>query len=416
MRSNGNGAAPSRDPVMENLMIRDLITRGGMGQPPAVNMWQGLNPLQPSNAGPGSVLTIQLRNVGLVKRLVVKLTATITAHATATMTLTPYGLANFLSNVIFTDLANNQRINTSGWHLFALSSVRRNRVYGASYVNDSPCGYGVRVDGVGAPPSYDFAGENNFVIYAPTEIPDGVGTYDISMFYEVPFSYSDFDLRGAVFANTVQATMQLQCTINPNFFVAAGDDPTLAVYQSDGAGLATIGDIRWQVYQNYLDQLPRDPRSGVLYLPRLDLGSAYLLNQTSSGTLVQNQDNAVPFVNSRQYYSAIMIYDNNGTLNRGTDLDDISVVSANFTNIVKLDPFTWFLFGRNEIQTDFPAAGYYLSFRDRPIDTNQYGNMQMIIRPSNVGGQGSVAFLGWESIGVIGLIEQSGALPSGAGW
>ena len=78
-------------------------------------MWQQLNPILPSSVGPGSVITIQLRNVGLVKRLIVEFSATITAGATSAQTLTPLGLANLISNVTFIDLGNNTRINSTGW-------------------------------------------------------------------------------------------------------------------------------------------------------------------------------------------------------------------------------------------------------------------------------------------------------------
>src|SRR5690242_1959041 len=102
---------PQMSPQQQNAMIRQLILRGGvlggMYFPPAVDMWQQLNPLLPSGVGPGSVVTIPLRNVGLVKRLVIEITATVTAGATTTQTLTKLGLANLISNVTFIDLGNN---------------------------------------------------------------------------------------------------------------------------------------------------------------------------------------------------------------------------------------------------------------------------------------------------------------------
>src|SRR6516164_5294362 len=127
-------------PQQQNAMVRQLILRGGvfggLYYPPAVDMWQQLNPILPSAVGPGSVITIQLRNVGLVKRLVVELSATITAGATSTQTLTPLGLANMISNITFIDLGNNTRINTTGWHLNVISIVKRRRVFCASYTSD----------------------------------------------------------------------------------------------------------------------------------------------------------------------------------------------------------------------------------------------------------------------------------------
>ena len=123
-------------PQQQNQMVRQLILRGGaMGNmyfPPAVDMWQQLNPILPSSVGPGSVITIQLRNVGLVKRLVVEIAATISAGATSVQTLSALGLANLISNVTFIDLGNNTRINSTGWHLNLVSSVKRRRVFCAA--------------------------------------------------------------------------------------------------------------------------------------------------------------------------------------------------------------------------------------------------------------------------------------------
>jgi hypothetical protein len=73
------------------------------------------------------------------------------------------------------------------------------------------------------------------------------------------------------------------------------------------------------------------------------------------------------------------------------------------------------LFGRNQIGGDFPAGMYYLDFRHRPIDTNQFGNMQLVINPASVGGSGAVFLYGWEAFGVIGLVNQGGSIPMGGG-
>jgi hypothetical protein len=66
----------------------------------------------------------------------------------------------------------------------------------------------------------------------------------------------------------------------------------------------------------------------------------------------------------------------------------ISLQSANFTNILNLDGKMIGLMERNVFRGDPPAGMYYLDFRHRPIDTNQYGNMQLVINPSAVGGFG----------------------------
>lgn len=402
MTNQGSAPGGQGNPFANNLAIRQLWVDGGGDLnptiPPALDMWQALNPIIPAGTTTASVITQQLRNVGLVKRILVRLTATVTANAAAgsSLTLTAQGLSNLVSNVTFTDLANNQRINTTGWHLTAVATAKRRTVFGAAYTSDTPFGYG-----------------NIFttVNQAPPVIANNTSA-NIQLMMEIPFAYSDRDLRGAIFADVTQATMQLQMTLNPNAFVAAGADATLAMYQSGNANLGTLTNVAVQMYQNYLDQGPRTPQ-GIPLLPPLDLGTAYLLNNVVSPPLVVNQDNAIPYVNSRQFLSTCFIYDNAGVLNIGTDINTVAIQSANLTNILRVDPFTAAFMGRNIIGDDFPRGMYYFDHRHRPIDTNAYGNMQLIINPSNVGGATAVALLGFEALGFIGLINQGGSLPSG---
>jgi hypothetical protein len=390
-------------PQQQNAMVRQLILRGGViGQsyfPPAVDMWQQLNPILPSAIGPGSVITVQLRNVGLVKRLVVEFSATITAGATSVQNLTPLGLANLISNVTFIDLGNNTRINSTGWHLNLISSVKRRRVFNAAVASDTPNGFGIN---------------NNRVMYAPSTIAATVAT-PVRFVLEIPFVKNNHDLRGAIFADVTNAVMQVQLTLNPQMFVSSTADPTLAVYQSAGADLATLSGFSVQVNQNYLDQLPRNPQTAAPILPALDLGTAYLLNNTASGLPVVNQDNGFAFVNARSYESVAFVYDNNGTLNvNGVDLNYIQVTSANFTQILRFDGMMAVTSERDILGCDLPKGMRYLDFRHRPINTDQYGNMQIIVSPSSVLGSAATILFGWEAYGVIGAVNQAGSLPMAA--
>jgi hypothetical protein len=165
--------------------------------------------------------------------------------------------------------------------------------------------------------------------------------------------------------------------------------------------------------QNYLDQGPRRQDNNAPILPFLDIATAYMLNSTTSGLPVVNVDNAVPFTNSRQFLSLVAFYDNNGTLNTGNDIVSFALTAANLTNILRIDPFMQAGRGRTVIGDDFPKGTYYFDFRDRPVDTNQFGNMQWIIAPATVGGIGAFVGLMYESFGYIGQINQGGSIPTG---
>lgn len=378
-----------------NQMARDLIVKGAPGMPPAVDMWQQIF-TGTFTSGVGTQVIVPIRNVGLVKRFLVKVTATVTAGA-QNLSLSPLGAGNFWGSVMFTDFDNVQRVNTVGWHAHLVASAKRRRVFGAAYTTDTPCGYGN--------------------IYTATETApatiNATSTGSIVHYLEIPVSYTDFDLRGALWANTTGATAQLQLTVNPNMLVASGIDQTLAMYQSAGAAAGTLTTFTVTIYQNYLDQIPV-AKNGKPILPLLDLSYAYMLLNTSMGLPVVNSDNLYAYPNFRQFLSTALIYDNAGTLNIGTDITSIAVQSANVTSILKVDPITCALMTRDILGDDVPKGMYYLDHRRRPIDTQQFGNVTLDIIPSSVGGASASILLGLEMLAVRNLVTNAGSLASGA--
>lgn len=390
---------PQPDPVSANLQARSLIVHGSGGMPPALDIMQEIVGFPvPSPVVPGSSVTIVPRNVGLWKRLILEISGTFNAGATSTQALTKIGLANLLSSVQFTDFSSYQRIQTWGPHLHIVSSAKRRRVFGSAGSLSDPCGF--------------TSGSVWGTITAPASIAaNGNGAF--RMFYEIPIAAGDQDLTGAMFADLTQAQAQLTITFNPNMFVASGSDATNAIYQSAGADLATMSGVTIRCYQNYLDQLPQ--ANGAYILPQIDIASAYLLNKaTSSAGLVAGQDNSYPFLNNRRYQSAYFVYDNGGVLNPGSDINYIEVISANLLPIKKVDPSLGELTTRNIFGADIHAGGYYWDFRHRPVDTSQFGNWQLIVNPISVGVNSSIQY-GFESTGLLGLVQGAGSLPSGGG-
>jgi len=368
-----------------NFQARQLLLANGL------NMWQQINVQTFNTNVPGTVITVPLRNVGYVKKLYVEILMTVQRSAAETQNRTALGPANIFSNIILTDLSNNQRINTAGWHMHLLATARRGKAFGAAYTNDSPVDIGSNYD----------------VMVAPTSF--GAGAQTIRMFYEIPLAYSDTDLRGGIYASTVNATFQLQMTVNPNFFVASTGNPVLAVYQSSGADLGTITEMTVRTYQNYLDQVPMGQNGPIL--PIQDLSQAYLINNTAVQALAVSQDNVIPYANFRDFLSTFFIFDQGGTLNAGTDVNYWALRSANYTNIFNLDPFIASLLGgRNLISDDYPAGVYYFDYRQKPINTIQYGNMEMVLNPSTVAGATSQLLVGYEAMAIINQVTQAGSL------
>lgn len=380
--SGGNAAANVQQ---QNAVARQIILMN------AANMLQIISSGSITNPGSSAnVINVSPRLVGLAKRFIVKLTATVqNTDAVNDLTLTQLGPANLLSAVQFNDLSNNIRIQTTGWHLHMISSAKRQGCFGASYVNDSPINFG-----------------SNFnVISAPQSIPaGGSNTGTVNMFYEVPLSYSDTDLRGAIYLNVTNATANLQLTFNPSPVIGAGADATLGVY-SGGTGVIT--NITYTIYQNYLDQLPQ--AQGGVILPINDIATVYLLNNTTQQGIVANQDFPVPYANFRDFLSTFAIFDNGGTLNVGSDVNYWALQAANYVNLFKIDPTMSALMSRNMISSDWPKGMYYFSHRDKPLSTMQYGNQELVLNASQVN-SGAKLLMGYEQFAMIGVIGQAGSL------
>lgn len=375
--------------MQQNAMARQLVLDR------AVDMTQSIFAQTLTGNPKGQVVNVPLRNVGLIKRLIVEISFTISQAAAETLTRTMMGTSNVLSQVVLTDLNNQTRINTTGWHLHMLASARRQAAYGAAFTNDTPTGIG----------------SNYPVIVGPTPVTTG---QTVRMFYEIPVSYSDFDLRGAIFANVVNATMNLQLTVNPNIVVGSAGNPTLASYISSTTGdLGTLTNFTINVYQNYLDQLPQGEKGAIL--PLYDISTVYLLNNTVMTGLAANQDNPIPYANFRSFMSTFAIYDNFGSSAAlGTEINYWSIQSANYTNIIKYDPYMAQLQTRNIINDDFPAqlarSVYYFDHRRKPINTIQYGNMQLIMNPAQVQASTSQVLIGFEALALQDQITQAGSL------
>lgn len=385
-------ASPRVDPAVANLQARQFVKKVG------VDWWNAVASGVIAT-GAGSVVNVPGRNVGLVKRFLIKLSFEVTASAQA-QTLGPFGPSSAVSNVLLTDLSNQIRINAPGWLLSMISTAKRRRVFGAAFTSDTPLGFG-----------------NNFtaVMSAPASIA-GAGTGIVDVFFEVPVSYTDEDLRGAIWAAVVNGTFNLQFTINPNMFANSGTtDSTQALYVSAGADSATVGDITYTIYQNVLDQLTQystqDPQTGarVPILPYGDIGVAYMLNSSPFSAIVASQDNPFPYPNFRDIMSTTVVFDNGGDLNVGSDVNYWALQSANFTNIFKYDPLTAALMTRQIIGDDPPPGMYYFDHRLKPINTLQYGNMALLLNPSLVNAGASILF-GVEMLATIGMVTNAGSL------
>ena len=394
---------PSQNPAQVNAQARALINALAVPREQIIfsQKFAAVGTANLSNSQP--VVNVIPRMVGLCRGFMVKVVYTITNGSAVQIDLTDFGPANALGLIQFQDLQNNTRIQTPGWHLHFLNSVKLRRPYGTSLVRttgfDSPVDYGDNMIGQ---------------ISAPAVIPAG-GTGTVTMWYYVPLAYSEKDLRGSVYLNVVNATAQLNLTISTTPCVDNGNDATLAMYQGDIAGstaLAVISDATITVYQDYLDQLPVG-NAGVI-LPPLDIATIYDLKNTLLTAIVANQDFPVQYANFRDFLSTFAIYVNTaagGVRGNGSDINYWALQSANFTNIWKRNPDRVGLLTRNHLQVDPPPGVYYFGSRERPISTQQYGNIELVLNALTAG-TGAYLLMGFESFAMLNNVVGAGSLPA----
>lgn len=359
---------------------------------------QNVSQLQP-------VITVNPRFVGLILGFYVKVVATINNQSGVTIDLTDFGPANLFSQIQFNDLNNNTRIQTTGWHMNLLNTVKARQPYGAALVRttgtDSPVNYGSNWQGQNSAPQQILAGNSGTVTF----------------WFYVPLAYSENDLRGAVYANIVNATMQLNLTPNPTPVVANATDSTSAMYVGHAAGsvaAAVMSAMTVTVYQCYLDQLPVG-NAGVI-LPILDLATIYEMKNTTFSSLVANNDFPMQYANFRDFLSTFAIYNNNPANNSGRqvgqDINYWALQSANFTNILKREPALVALEeARQVIQDDLPPGTYYFSTRQKPISTVQYGNMQLVLNALTVN-PGAYVLVGYEDFALVQTLSMAGSLAA----
>jgi hypothetical protein len=342
-----------------------------------------VNSRDPTSNNPA--VTITPKNVGLILGFMIRVSGTLTNNAGGSATRSELGGMNLVTNFTFTDLSNNVRINTPGWHIGMLNSARQGFVFGGAYAPN-----------VGA----DF-GNNWNVQTCPSSIAASTDAA-VSQYYYVPLAYSQSDLRGAIYAAVTNGTMSLQINLNLSPFTTGGADATLNVFSTAAANgnWKTGTNIAIECYQVYYDQLPTyndGPLKGQVVLPALDLNTIYTLKQTAQTGLTSGQDFSYNFTNYNDFLSALTILDNNGTLGIGADINYWSMKAANTLTIFQYTPQTAALYARQTFMSDLPKGCYYFDFRARPISTNQFGNMQLNVNPTSSINAAAILFTAVES-------------------
>lgn len=369
-------------------------------------------------------ITVTPRNVGLVMGFWIKVVMVVSnASGASTLTLSDFGPANALSQIQLNDLQNNTRIQDTGFHLALINSWKSKRPFASAFIGVGGTNTGDQTTGVA--PAFDSPtnyGSNWTAISAPGSIGES-SSGTVTMWYYVPLAYNPDnpntpDFRGAIYANVVNATWQLQLstpgTYNSQLVAPFGTDSTQAVYfqTSNAAVNASMTSFRVEVYQDYYDQLPTG-NAGVL-LPILDLATIYELKYTSNTSVSVGQDFPYQYANFRQFLSTLAVYVNNGSTGaRGTggDVNYWALQAANFSNIWKEEPQLVAIRTRQHLGVDLPPGCYMFDSRNRPISTTQYGNMELILNASTAAA-GAYELTCVEDFAIVQTLSMAGSLQA----
>lgn len=362
---------------------------------------------QTINPANQTVVNIPPQNVGLIKGFLVEVVTNFTVAATDALALTPFGTANIIQNVLFQDLQNYQRINTTGWHIAMLNCAKQGRPFMSNTASDFPTGTGG-------------FGSNYKVQYAPSA-PAATDTYACRTMLWIPLAYNHGDLTGSIYAGVVNATMNLQLTLctSAQFAVASGD-PYTAVYTGNTATVNTHTITVWQAYQ---DQLPQGKNG--LILPTIDINTIYELKNTTLTSIAASTDNYMGYSNFRHFMSTFAFYHNGSAWNSapnsgtnpypgengefGADINYWSFRTANYTDTRKADPWVWKGLEAQRLMEQFPVELFYFDTRDKPIYTTQTGNVNLVLNPS-IANSGAYCVTAYEMLANVNNLVNAGSL------
>lgn len=381
-----NPAIPAQA-IQTNLAQRQAVLRNSVRMVQPIFSQASINPLTTAN------LQIPVQPTGLVTGFLIHITGTLTnTGSTTALSPTPFNVANVLSQITFQDTNNNVRHQTTGWHLASINAASRSRAFMAALTSDSPI----------------FTAVTQNVIYGPSTIPATTGNVLVfSMMYRLPISFNKWDLRGAMYANLTSATSFIKIYFNQNAVIASGD-PTEAMYTGN-TGTLTLVSV--SVYQEYLDRLPS--AGGKVIIPQLDISYIYELRNSIATGVPQGQEfsQGMQYLNQREFLSTLAIYDNNGTLNEGTDITYWKISTANLVPLYYTSPYEVFGYAREILGDDFPKGTYYFDHTEKPIVTTNAGNMQLIINASSANSPAAV-LLGYEDFALTNLVLGAGSIAA----
>lgn len=361
---SGTATQPAKvSPAQLNQLIRESIYR--YAQPITQQVTSKTFPTVATGA---NTMTINPLQVGFLRRFLIVVTGTVTNGNTATVDLTPNGADNLLSNIQFSDFTGNARHNASGRSFSYVEAAKYGRIPGAALTSDSVSGFGSIIPSDVAPASLAV---------------NATGT--ITRVFEVPIMVDmSKNMAGGMWLGVNNQSTLLTLTLNPT--PGTTTDPLPAIYA--GASNVTLTNVTVTVYQEYWNLDPRRnyDKNGNPVLPPLDISTAYMITEVNSGLSLSAGNAAFwNYPTFSKLLGTYFTYDNDDTLNAGSDVTEISLVLSNYAYVRQTQPFLLDRLTRDIVKASYPKGTYALMSRMHPLDVEQYPSLQLKFVPSSVG-------------------------------
>ncbi len=317
-----------------------------------------------ATAAVGGTSRLKLFNVGVLTKLLLRVTADLTIGTAIAVpsTKAPW---NLISRARLTDYDGTDRVNLSGFQLWVLNCIRWDNFYGFNN--------GTAITAVFANPS----------------VPTAIGAATVAFFIEIPVAFDTDnqivqlqDLRGAIMCQTAVGEMYLN--IDWIGSLAAGATSDVDSLYSGAATTTVVGQnatpITVTMWQDYL--LPQALANGRIPLPGVDLMTVYELNGNvrSSDNIAVGTEKLISYPNVRSVIGAYFNFVDNKALS--SSVTSMRLI-ANGNNILMDNTgLSQLFYQRETLQTDLLTGVYWRLHREHPVETALFGNVQMGFTPS----------------------------------
>lgn len=316
---------------------------------------------------------------GIQQYMALRVTGGFLNNGTAPVALTPFGIANIIQRIEYTDTAGYIRhAGVSGRALELMAYARQYDVVGGAFVEDPLYGVGLQ------------SGTSDAI--GQTTLTPGQST-TFSHTFIIPFAYGASDQRGAVPAllQQGQQSLKIRFPTLAELAVPLVGNPLKAVWQQTAAGTLDVEytSLSFELYtftknRNLPQQLPLEMFADTYQLYEL----AY--NVTAAGT-----DQLIPLEPGRIHYNGFVVYNNGNQLNTETDVNSLSVLFAGSQDAHRLSAPVHNAIARNYLRSGLPAGTYYYNWRNDPMETaTKGGSIDVVVNPSVVNAGATLYLIG----------------------